>query len=207
VLPSNGLGASQAFVLKSTALVNNKAVDPLQPPCMVEMEVFLFDEATNVTIGDLASFTVLPALTKVTLRVSSWPWLSAGDNSSSRLEVRLAVSPAFTNVAYPSPPPVEEPVASRRQEASSSGLTSLLLSGQRSSDGKRALTTEVRFVSVVELDGVVQAPSGGARAPVEFGADVESSSLVLSFGYFAANMSYDPGTNSAPKLTPVTAGP
>jgi len=55
-------------------------------------------------------------------------------------------------------------------------------------------------VSVVELDGVVvQAPSGGARAPVEFDADVESSSLVLSFGYFAANMSYDPGTNSAPQ--------
>jgi hypothetical protein len=195
VLPSNGLGASQAFVLKSTALVNNKAMDPLQPPCMVEMEVFLFDEATNVTIGDLASFTVLPALTKVALSVSLWPWLSTGDNSSSRLEVRLAVSPAFTKVTYPSPPPVEEePVATKRvQEASSSGLTSLLLGGQRSSDGKRALTTEVRFVSVVELDGVVvQAPSGGGRAPVEFGADVESSSLVLSFGHFAANMSYDP---------------
>jgi hypothetical protein len=116
---------------------------------MVEMEVFLFDEATNVTIGDLASFTVLPALTKVALRFSLWPWLSSGDNSG-RLEVRLAVSPAVTNVTYPLAPPVEEePVATKRQEGSSSSLTSLLLGGQRSSDGKRALTTEVRFVSVV----------------------------------------------------------
>ncbi len=56
-------------------------------------------------------------------------------------------------------------------------------------------------MSVVELDGVVQAPnsSGSARAPVEFDADVESSSLVLSFGYFASNMSYDPGTSSPPQ--------
>jgi len=191
VLPSNSLGASQAFVLKSTALVNNQAPKPLQPPCLVEMEVFLFDEATNVSISDLASFTVLPALTKVAIRISSWPWLSTNDNSS-RLEVRLAVSPSFTNVTYPASSPPAGPVPSKRQDASSSGLTSLILGGQRSSDGKRALSTEVRFVSVVEFDGVVQGPSGVGRAPVEFGADVETSSLVLSFGHFAANMSYDP---------------
>ncbi len=114
MLPSNSLGASQAFVLKAVVAVDNQTLAALHPPCMVEMEVFLFDEATNVTIGDLAFFTVLPSLTKIALRVSSWPWLSAGDNSSSRLEVRLAVSPAFTNVTYPSPPPVEEPVATKR---------------------------------------------------------------------------------------------
>jgi hypothetical protein len=155
--------------------------------------VFLFDEATNVSIGDVASFTVLPSFTKITIDISRWPWVS----DSSRLEVRLRVSPTFTNATItPESANTSGGGVEATGAAGASSMTSLMtLYGQRSSDGKREVKTLVRFVSVVERDGVLAVSADNASRPaVEFSADGETSSLVLSFAHFTYNMSYDPGT-------------
>jgi hypothetical protein len=91
----------------------------------------------------------------------------------------------------------QPPSVSRR--ATIEPTTTLTLQGQNSSSNStsaRKFETQVRFVSVVELDGVVRSPAdlgADGRAPVEFDADPASSSLVVSFGHFASSMSYDPG--------------
>jgi hypothetical protein len=129
---------------------------------------------------------MLPELTKVALHVLSWPWLSTSNNLSSRLEVRLAVSPLFTNVATSA----SGGRTGCSPKALPLGLMSLLLGRQHSSDGKHVLTTEVCFVSVVELDGVVQGPSGGRRALVKFSTDVDPGAVIQPLH---CQHAYDPG--------------
>jgi hypothetical protein len=168
----------------------------------VELEVFLFDEATNVSIGDMATFTVLPSFTKISLAITSWPWTTS---DASRLEVRLAVSPPFSSVIQPSPSALPSPGGVSRSvrqgdtnDGGGDGTATMTLTGQASSDGKRSLSTMVRFVSVVELDGeLVQSSLMDATTdPVRFGADSNTSSIVLSFRHFNSSLSYDPGTTT-----------
>jgi hypothetical protein len=182
------VAASQAFSYSSPISFDQEAEgSSIGKGSRVELQVFLFDEATNVSIGDMASFTVLPSFTKISLAIASWPWAS----NASRLEVKLAVSPPFSGVIQPS-----------STDSAGDGTTSLTLTGQASSDGKRSLSTVVRFVSVVELDGELVQPSSsplvGVEDPIKFSADVESSSIVLSFRHFSSNLSYDPGPCSLP---------
>jgi hypothetical protein len=201
------VAASQAFLYSSSISFDQEAEgsSSIGQGSQVELHVFLFDEATNVSIGDMTSFTVLPSFTKISLAITSWPWTS----NTSRLEVKLAVSPPFSGVIQPSPSALPSPDGgvSRRSErqggtsdGGGDGTTSLTLTGQASSDGKRSISTMVRFVSVVELDGELVQPSSlvGVEDPVKFSADVESSSIVLSFRHFSSNLSYDPGTSSLP---------
>jgi hypothetical protein len=74
VATENNIGASQAFVFSAPITINDQAASG--GAAKVELQVFLFDEPTNVSVGDVAMFEVLPELTKFTVAMWSWPWLS-----------------------------------------------------------------------------------------------------------------------------------
>jgi hypothetical protein len=121
------------------------------------------------------------------------------------VELSLEVSPPFTQAIVDPPPAATEPSSVSPRQVTTT-TTTFTLQGQNSSSNStsaRKFETQVRFVSVVELDGVVRSPAdlgADGRAPVEFSADPASSSLVVSFGYFAGDMSYDPGIRSTHAL-------
>jgi hypothetical protein len=195
-LNETDVAASQAFRYSSPISFDQEEGIGVQG--RVELAVFLFDEATNVSIGDMTSFTVLPSFTKISLAITSWPWTTS---NASRLEVRLAVSPPFSGVIQPSPSALPSPGGVSRSvrqgdtnDGGGDGTATLTLTGQASSDGKRSLSTVVRFVSVVELDGKLVQPQSNTDDPVWFSADSNTSSIVLSFRHFNSRLSYDPGT-------------
>jgi hypothetical protein len=197
-LNETDVAASHAF--RYSSLISFDQEEGIGVQGRVELEVFLFDEATNVSIGDMATFTVLPSFTKISLAITSWPW--ATSDNASRLEVRLAVNPPFSSVIQPSPSALPSPGGgvSRRSarqagnDGGGDGTATLTLTGQASSDGKRSLSTMVRFVTVVELDGKLVQPQSNMDDPVRFSADANTSSIVLSFRHFNSRLSYDPGT-------------
>jgi hypothetical protein len=223
----NTVGASQAFVFSAPITFDDDQAES-SGDIRVELEMFLFDEPTNVSVGEVATFEVVPSLTKFTVAMWLWPWLSNTSRYTQhtplstclnrvsaislvalcdcdlRVELSLEVSPPFTQAIVDPPPAASEPSTVSPRQAKTT--TTFTLQGQNSSSNStspRTFETQVRFVSVVELDGVVRLPAdlgADGRAPVEFSADLASSSLVLSFGYFAGDMSYDPGMPSTHAL-------
>jgi hypothetical protein len=73
----------------------------------------------------------------------------------------------------------------RLDDTPQAGVTTFELAGQG------LVTTTIRLVDVVEIDGVALANSS---ARVSFDIDVHQSQLVLKFGYFNSTLLYDPGT-------------
>jgi hypothetical protein len=74
VATENSIGASQAFVFSSPITIDDDQA--ASSGGKVELEMFLFDEPTNVSVGEAATYEVAPSLTKFTVALWSWPWLS-----------------------------------------------------------------------------------------------------------------------------------
>jgi hypothetical protein len=139
----------------------------------VEMQFFVFDKATEVSVGaGLLPFTVTPALAKFSLRVTDWPWI--GKEEDHGLEVRMNISPEFNE--------------SQRFDATpQEGITTFKLIGQHPHNPEAI--TQIRLVEAVEIDGVVQ-PTGAVNYTITDGR----AQLVMRFSHFGSYMLYDPGT-------------
>jgi hypothetical protein len=136
-----------------------------------EMQFYLFDEDTEVTVGaGLLPFTVTPALAKFSLKVTDWPWDGKEDRG---LEVRMDIAPNFNDSV-------------RFNNTPQAGLTTFRLLGQHVNP---KAVTQLRLVDAVELDGVVVPQDG-----VQFMIDRQQ--LIMRFGHFSSSLLYDPGTHS-----------
>lgn len=149
----------------------------------VGIQFYLFDQETNITLGDL-TFGALPSLAKFALNISSWPWMNVDEvtgRSDGFLEMRLAIRPSFSSV---------ERLASA---SNSSGLTTFIL--RQSEDDPTLDATRLRLINAVTMDDeLVYFDPSAERQGVEFEVDASSSELVLRFAFFNRTLFYDPGT-------------
>jgi hypothetical protein len=131
----------------------------------VELQFYLFDSATNISVGDLA-FDALPSFAKFSIRLFGWQWASPADH----IELRMKITPSFINFT----------------RTSQAGLTTFVLTNQNSS--RDNTKTQLRLIDSIELDGKQ------VRDGVTFDLDASRSELVLHFAYFNSTLEYDPGT-------------
>jgi hypothetical protein len=138
----------------------------------VELQFYLFDSATNISVGDLA-FDVLPSFTKFSIRLFGWQWASPAD----RIELRMKITPLFVNFT-------------RQANTPKDGMTTFVFghlpTNQNSSQDNTK--TQLRLIDSIELDGKQ------VRDGVTFDLDASRSELVLHFAYFNSTLEYDPGT-------------
>jgi hypothetical protein len=162
------LGASSSYLFTSALEMYDGMGDPIASNgSQVELQFYLFDSATNISLGDL-NFDVLPSLAKFSIRLFSWPWASPSDS----IEMRMKINPSFLNFT-------------RQPNTPKAGVTTFVLEGPQSA--AQNTKTQLRLVDTVEVDGV-QVNSGG----VQFDMDPTTSELVLSFGFFNSSLVYDP---------------
>jgi hypothetical protein len=91
----NNVGASQAFAFSASITFDD---DQAASDALVKLEMFLFDEPTNVSVGEVATFEVVPSLTKFTVAMWSWPWLS----NTSRCVTHTPLSTCLNRVTVQS---------------------------------------------------------------------------------------------------------
>jgi hypothetical protein len=158
----------------------------------LEVQFDLFNSTGSISLGDsaddeLVNLTVTPSFTKLSVRMrGQWPWQSA----ESRLLLRMAIDPAFTSAQLIHIRP--NTTAANSSSSPVASETTWRLEGQKPANGlKRSLTTLVRLVNVVEMDGEWHV--GDEWITYAFEPNNESSALVLSFGrQFNESLSYDP---------------
>lgn len=193
---NNSLGASQSYIYACTLSFNSttsagaittKRNGGSANSTVLQLQWYLFDAATNVSLGGDVSFGTSPAYTKLTVRLANWPWPAYTGRASDdgRAEVRITIDPPFTG----STP------KSGGGGSGSSYLKEFGLSGQTTDYTAGSVSTSVRLVDAVEIDGQLIPLAGldsNTRPPVEYWLDGATSQLVLSFGRFNSTVVYDP---------------
>jgi hypothetical protein len=130
---------------------------------------FSFDQyvaVADVTAGGV-NFTLTPAMAKLTVAIAGWPWNATAD-PNTKMELRVNVGPEWTT-------------SSSAADTPQANMTTHTLAGQ--DDGQ--VTTTVRALSVVELDGEV--------VPISQFVDDAARQLVFVVPRpFASTLVYDP---------------
>jgi hypothetical protein len=194
---NNSLGASQSYLYACTLSFNSTSASSgaittkrnggSANSTVLQLQWYLFDAATNVSLGGDVSFGTSPAYTKLTVRLANWPWpaYTGSATDDGRAEVRITINPPFTGSTPKS-----------GGGGSSSYLKEFGLSGQTTDYTAGSVSTSVRLVEAVEIDGqlipLTGADSNASRPPVEYWLDGATSQLVLSFGRFNSTVVYDP---------------
>ncbi|ELR14096.1 uncharacterized protein ACA1_367290 [Acanthamoeba castellanii str. Neff] len=164
------LGASSSYLFTGGLDTFDAAGDPIATSnssgSRVELQFYLFDTKTNISVGDLA-FDALPSFAKFSIRLFDWQWASPAD----RIELRMKINPSFINFT-------------RQPNTPQAGVTTFILTGQYAAE--QDTKTQLRLIDAIELDGR-QVGSG-----VLFDLDAATSELVLRFDYFNSTLVYDP---------------
>jgi hypothetical protein len=165
------LGASSSYLFTGGLDTFDAAGNPVATSnssgSRVELQFYLFDTKTNISVGDLA-FDALPSLAKFSIRLFDWQWASPAD----RIELRMKINPSFANFT-------------RQLNTPKAGVTTFIMTGQYAEQDTKS---QLRLIDTIELDGR-QVGSG-----VLFDLDAATSELVLRFDYFNSTLVYDPGT-------------
>lgn len=175
-LSINDLNASQSYLFSSFLEIFDENGQIIaggnSNQTSMQLQFYVFEETTNVALGDMIDFLAVPALSKFTIRLFNWPWASSSTNSA--LELRILIDPPFER-------------STTQENSPSTGITTFILSGQHFGAGVEA-ETEIRVVKVVEIDGKVVGEG------VDFWLDSNSSELVVRFlAHFNSSLIYDPG--------------
>lgn len=163
------LGASSSYLFTGGLDTFDAAGNPVATSnssgSRVELQFYLFDTKTNISVGDLA-FDALPSLAKFSIRLFDWQWASPAD----RIELRMKINPSFANFT-------------RQLNTPKAGVTTFIMTGQYAEQDTKS---QLRLIDTIELDGR-QVGSG-----VLFDLDAATSELVLRFDYFNSTLVYDP---------------
>lgn len=166
------LNASNSFIYAANLIVTDPAGTPISSnrTTRIEVQFYLFEQRTDIRIGDNFTFRVDPSFAKFSVRLFDWPWKA----TNNTIELRMKLDPPFINFT--------------RQATDEPGVTTFILEEDKEVSTTNG-QTRVRVVDTVELDGVAVRQGG-----VAYQMDSNTSELVLRFSFFNSSLFYDPGT-------------
>jgi hypothetical protein len=152
----------------SIAIINN---GDSKNESRVELQFYLFNLATNISMGDLA-FDVLPLFAKFSIRLFGWQWASPTDH----IELHMKITPLFVNFTHQANTPKD-------------GMTTFVFGhlpmNQNSSQDNTK--TQLQLINSIKLN------SKQVHNRVTFNLNASRSELVLHFAYFNSTLKYNPG--------------
>lgn len=129
-----------------------------------------YDSEQLVTTGSNYSFTVTPSLLKFSLNISSWRW----NSTLGKLRLTLKIVPSFARFT-------------RWDDAPQAGMTTFLFASAQAEQA----STLMRLLNFGEASGGVVG-SEVSRVAMAASAQVNTSSLSLTFDHFTDTMLFDP---------------
>ncbi|ELR23373.1 regulator of chromosome condensation (RCC1) repeat domain containing protein [Acanthamoeba castellanii str. Neff] len=128
-----------------------------------------YDSEQLITTGSNYSFTVTPSLLKFSLNISSWRW----NSTLGKLRLTLKIVPSFARFT-------------RWDDAPQAGMTTFLFVSAQAEQA----STLMRLLNFGEASG----GAGGevSRVAMAASAQVNTSSLSLTFDHFTDTMLFDP---------------